>query len=269
MAYPRFRVSHTCDKMRLKSNGTNVYDSFSNPSNGTYEGYTVVPVADYINVVSGDFSADNCHYLSENIVDKPVAGNTSFVTLVVALTPDSYYTYGYDGKISISASTPVVAGNSFYAVGIVDKDNGLEDFTIDPETNHVITFSTKNEADRYVNALNAGTASAITVSESEVSFKVAAPKHAATRSRQFESILFTGGQAYYRINICDEDGNMKVERNKYYKITVNSIKNLGFHSEELLRPLNPESDPENSSSAWIDVAFTVAPWDAVDQDVDL
>ena len=65
------------------------------------------------------------------------------------------------------------------------------------------------------------------------------------------------------------DGKAKVERNKFYKITVNTVKNLGVHSEDLLRPLNPDASLETSTSAWIDAVFTVAPWKEENQNVDL
>ena len=265
---PRFRVSQTCNKMRLKSNGKNIFDSFTGTSSGTYQEYTVTPNTDYSWAVQGDFKAEECQYLTENIVENPVAGNTTFVTLLLTLIPDKYYIYDYSGTLKKSDVTPT-DGSSFVAVGIVDATNGFEDFAIDPETKHIIVFQTPAEADKYVNALNGGSASAMTVSESETPLGIAPATRAGGDNHKFQSITFTGGQAYYRINIKHSDGTVKVERNNFYKITVNSVKNLGFHDESLLRPLNPETSLENSSSAWVEAVFIVAPWDQVEQDVDL
>ncbi|MDE7410057.1 MAG: hypothetical protein K2N09_08540 [Muribaculaceae bacterium] len=259
----QFRVSQTCDRMRVRPNGTDVFESFTTHTNGTFDGYTVVPDNQFLPVVTGDFTADGCHYLSENIVSNPVAGNTTFVTLSVPVTPDFYYIF--DGKLTKgSAGMP---NSSFYAVGVVDENNGFEDFVIDPDTKHVITFNSTSDVNRYVNALNGGNTFAVTVSESEAPFRAAATSD--VQIRQYQIIHFMSGEAFYRINIKDADGALKVERNKFYKIAVNSIKNLGCHSEALLRPLDPSADADSSTSAWIEAVFTVAEWDEVEQSVDL
>ncbi|MDE6291766.1 MAG: fimbria major subunit, partial [Muribaculaceae bacterium] len=65
------------------------------------------------------------------------------------------------------------------------------------------------------------------------------------------------------------DGTYKVERNRFYKIEVKSIKNLGVHSEDLLRPKDPTCSLGNLTSAWIETVLTVAPWEEVNQDADL
>lgn len=147
----------------------------------------------------------------------------------------------------------------------MDENNGFEDFVIDPDTKHVITFNSTADVNRYVNALNGGNTLAVTVSESESPIRAAAVSD--VEIRQYQIIHFMSGEAYYRINIKDADGALKVERNKFYKIAVTSIKNLGAHSEALLRPLNPAVDTDTSASAWIEAVFTVAEWDEVEQSV--
>ncbi|MBD5275966.1 MAG: fimbria major subunit [Bacteroides sp.] len=261
-----YRVCQTSDKMRLKYNGTDVFESYGKNDGGTYEGYSKGGVNDNKLVVKGAFTAADCQYVPENIVKNPVSGNTTFVILSVNLIPLSFYEYYVE--LTSSANTEQNA-LSFYAVALVDEENGFEDFVIDPSNKHVIVFKSSADADRYINALNGGQASAITVSEAENPMKAAAAKAQDGGTRQFQKVFFTGGMAYYRINISDSEGALKVERNKFYKIAVNSIKNLGFHDLNLLRPKNPESDPGHSTSAWIESVLTVAKWDEVDQDVDL
>lgn len=261
---PIYKVSQTCNRMRLKSNNTNVFNfADRSDSDGTYEGYTVDKDTQ-MTVIKEDFSKDNCLYLSENIVDEPVAGNTTFVTLVTYLQPLYVYSYFY----SLSKTE---AGNNvmnFYAVALVDDVNGLEDFAIDPGTKHVITFTDLQHAERYASALNGGNASASTVSQSETQLTNASFTRAEYDPTQFHVVYFDNGKSFYRINIKDGD-IAKVVRNKFYKITVNSINNLGFHSEDLLRPLNPEASLESANSALIDTKFSVAPWDGVSQEVNL
>ncbi|MDE6022751.1 MAG: fimbria major subunit, partial [Muribaculaceae bacterium] len=147
--------------------------------------------------------------------------------------------------------------------------NGLEDFAMDPATGYVITFKSDTDADAYKNALNGGDASAITVSESESALRAPATRASEVTHKEFSTVKFENGRSYYRINIYTDGTELKVVRNKFYKITVNSISNLGFHDENLLRPTNPETDPNNASSAWIEAQLSVQPWDEEKQEVDL
>lgn len=261
-----YRVCQTCNSMRLKPNGNDVFSSFENHTDGTFEGYEVGKSVDTKLATTGNFTAENCHYISENIVKNPVSGNTTFVIINFPLIPLNFYSYY--GTLS---STPNTSTNcvSFYAVGIVDENNGFEDFAIDPSNKHVIVFNSDKDAQRYADALNGGQTSAITVSESEGAMRAPAAGASDVQVREFQPVLFTGGVVYYRINITDSDGALKVERNKFYKIAVNSIKNLGFHNESLLRPKDPNSDPGHSTSAWVESVLTVADWESVDQPVDL
>lgn len=262
-----FWVSQTCDKMRLKPNEADVFDVFNNHNQGTFTGFTAVPDDNGTGVVAGNFTANNCQYLSENIVKEPKAGNTTFVILGIKLTPINNYSYDQYNKILTSSPT---TGDvySYYAVGLVNAENGYEDFAVDPENHHVITFTNKNNADEYVKSLNGGTVSVSTVSEYDSPMKASVTEGSDINVRQFETIPFSQ-DVYYRINISGEDGKYMVERNKYYKITVNSIKSLGCHSKEMLRPTNPSAEFNKSTSAMIQAAFKVAEWDEAGQNVDL
>lgn len=267
---PSFNVSQTCNKMRIVADYTSDIPTAetSSPGAGTYKGYSVGNGLDYKEVTSGDFSASDCHYISENIVQNPVSGNTTFVSLCIPLKPDKYYTYEAE-TATLNVANEGQEGASFYAVGIIDVLNGMEDFALDQSTKHVVVFKTPEEARDYADALNGGDASATTVSEYETPLR-AVSEYSETNARQFSVITFDEGKAYYRINIKNKEGKFMVERNTFYKITVNSlVKNLGYHSEELLRPENEESTPENSTSAWIGVKLTVVQWDEVGQEAKL
>lgn len=261
---PTFRVAQTCDKMQIKHDGSDVITNYQDAGNGSFIGYTAISNEDFEYVKPNDFSADFCKYLTENIVSNPTSGNTTFVVLKAVFIPTAFYTCQSNATPQISSTQPSTYANTFYAVGIADPTNGYEDFTIDPSNKHVYVFQSDTDALNYATALNGGVVSAMTVSEDDAPMK--APRTRA--SNNFQVMKFEGGNAYYRINITDGDV-MKVERNKYYKITVNSIKSLGAHSEDMLRPTNPNSDFYTPTSAMIGAAFKVAEWDEVGQDVDL
>lgn len=267
---PTFRVSQTCGMMRLVADYDNDLQAsyLDSDGDGTYDGYSVGGDLQFLNTVTDNFTATGCHYLSENIVKDPVAGNTTFVSLCIPFTPESYYTYDEDRNFLSNTLMPGEVGKTFYAIGIVDRKYGLEDFVLDPENKHVVVFKGEYDAENYKNALNGGSASAITVSETESPLGAPSANY-DVNVREFSVVEFTGGKAYYRINIANADKKMMVERNKFYKIAVNSVRALGYHSEELLRPLEPESDPGNSTSAWIATVLSVAPWEEVDQPTDL
>lgn len=84
-----FRVCQVCDQMRLVADHTkDIQDSYTDSKvKGTYDGYTVCPNETFINAVKTNFTAKDCHYLTENIVQNPVAGNTTFISLRVPFTP--------------------------------------------------------------------------------------------------------------------------------------------------------------------------------------
>lgn len=264
-----FYVAQTCDMMRLKPNDNDVM-SFESPNSGTYNYYTLSHAVKSIRISDGDFTAENCCYLSENIVKNPVSGNTSFVVLTIQLYPTNIYSYNkYSNSLT---STPNTNSNmmSFYAVGLLDRESGLADYAIDSTNKHVIVFNDKTNADDYVKSLNGGEASAMTVSQTDSPLKTIATKAGEDNTRNFETIMFNNCMVYYRINISDENGAFKVERNKFYKIMVNSIKGLGSSLEPLLRPTDPETDLSDiPTSAMVNAMFNVADWDAVDSNVDL
>lgn len=268
---PTFCVCQTNDKMRLVADQSkDILSSYVDSNgDGTYDGYTVCHDTDYKKVVTSAFTANGCHYVTENIVQNPVAGNTTFVSLCVQFTPQKNYYFDETTSSPKVSSGIITEGVAFYAVGIVDETYGFEDFALDPDTRHVYTFATKEDADKYCNALNGGESSAITVSETESPLRAPGAGTYDVNHRNFQSVEFTGGKAYYRINIYTAGANMKVERNRFYKIDVKSISSLGFHSEKLLRPNDPTSDPGNSTSAWIETVLTVAPWDETSQNANL
>lgn len=265
---PSFRVCQTNNKMRLEHDPANEVHDFSNAteSNVFSVGYSSCSDLDFKLAVS-DFTAEGCHYISENIVKNPVAGNTTFVSICVPMTPVKYFTYDSDSKLTLTDESGV-KDQDFYSVGVVDRKYGLEDFAMDSTTGYVVAFKSETEANAYRNALNSRDTSAITVSESETPLRAPIARASEVNHKEFNTVKFDKGRAYYRVNICT-GAEMKVERNKFYKITVNSISNLGFHDESLLRPGDPTSDPGNSTSAWIEAQLSVQPWGEEKQTVDL
>lgn len=273
---PEFKACLTNDLMRVVANGYDVIETYvDNDGDGAYNGYSLGKESDYVNAQNSGFTSDGCVYMSENIVNNPVNGNTTYLCIQIPLCPSKYYSFEEGSEYPLATEEAGIEGTTFYAVGIVDAYNGLADYVVDANTKHIITFKDKNQADRYSIALNGGDSSAITVADSETPLSAPATRaeeQSDIQVRQFQTVEFSAGNAYYRVNVGDQDKSAKdakVERNKFYKIQINSLRTLGYHTEDMLLPQNPEQDIDIQSSAWIETTFNVVEWDEVNQDVDL
>lgn len=271
-----FKAFQLNERMRVLHNGEDVLESYTDTNNnGTYDNYTL-GVGNYLGAVTSDFTAAGCAYMSENIVSKPLSGNTTFLGIRFATTPEKYYTYDTSGLYLKTMDETPAASTTYYAVGIQDKINGLVDYALDHQDNHILTFKNQIDAENYKNSLNAGDASAITVSQTEKPLMVASVLKKASETSKFEVIKFDSGYAYYRVNISHEEKTSdktvmkkKVMRNRFYKVNINSVKSLGFSSESLLCPSNPEAVLDAEGSSWISSSITVDEWKEVEQNVDL
>lgn len=269
-----FKAKQTCERMLIKHNGSDIFTTFkeSELNKGTYENFSLMANAKYIAAVSSGFTAAGCEYMSENIISRPLSGNTTFLSIKIATTPQKYYSFSAgDAAPNIIEGEIPATGSTYYVVGIIDRVNGVSDYTVDSQS-HVITFKDQEDAQRFVTFLNTGEVSSMTVSQSESLMKTPAVR-AGEATAQFEVSTFTNGEAYYRVNIAhkEDDGDLtyKVERNKFYKVSINSVKSLGFCEESLLRPSNPAAVLDAEGSSWISASFEVAKWEQVEQDVDL
>lgn len=280
---PQFAVYQTSNLMRVVYSDSDVHSTYTDKDeDGTYDQYTVKNT-DYIEASAGAFTADKCKYMPENYVVDPKSGNTTFMGVKVPLIPGKYYSYASDTQKLTSVDNSATVPATFYAVAIVDKVNGLADYAVDASSlshKRVITFANETDANSYRDALNGGDSSGITVSQSETGMQAPRRKAEASSGLQFQTVTFNEGIAYYRINIGENvptqvDGETvdvfkpRVLRNKYYKVQLNSIKNLGLPEESLLRPTDPEVDLDNQMSSWIETTFNVVEWTHVAQDVDL
>lgn len=273
-----FKAFQLNQRMRVVHNGTDVFDSgvsnfVDNSKDGTYDNYSR-GVGDYLTSIESDadFTAAGCAYMSENIVSVPKSGNTTFLSVRFATTPEKYYTFiSATSKVEESDDEPV-ASTTYYVVGIQDKENGFVDYTIDASNNHIITFSSLTDATAYMNSLNKSESSAVTVSQTETPLMAPKRNTRAGDAPKFEVVTFDKGYAYYRVNIAHNDvsGDVyKVMRNKFYKVNINSVSGLGFGSENLLCPTSAGNDINPEGHTWISAKITVAEWDEVEQDVDL
>ena len=271
-----FRAFQLSQRMMVYNNGSDVFETYVDTNkNGTYDSYTL-GVGDYQDAVTSDFTAENCAYMSENIVSKPLSGNTTFLSIRLATTPEKYYAFD-SSKASLSTLTETPAPSAtYYAVGYQDKENGLVDYAIDVRNNHILTFKTEADAVSYMNSLNSGDAPAITVSQAEHPLTAPSGMRKASASGSFEVVTFTDGYAYYRVNIAHnvQSGDKTLQRkmvmrNVFYKVNINSVKSLGFSTEDLLRPHNPEAVLDAEGSSWISASISVADWKEVSQNVDL
>ncbi len=271
-----FKACQLNEKMRVVHNGSDVLDSYAdNNHNGTYDNYNNRESEAYLNAVS-DFAAEGCEYMSENIVAKLLSGNTTFLSIRFATTPEKYYSYNStDSKVEATSETPT-ASTTYYAVGIQDKTNGIVDYALDNSSKHILTFKNQADAAAYMNSLNSGDASAFTVSQSDSPMRISSRADETGNPLQFEVITFTNGYVYYRVNIAHQDtssetakSTFKVMRNKFYKVNVNSVKSLGFSTESLLRPSNPAAKLDAQGHSWISASISIADWDEVVQNEDL
>ncbi|MDE7346562.1 MAG: Mfa1 family fimbria major subunit [Muribaculaceae bacterium] len=271
-----FRAFQLNERMIVFHNGSDILDTYVDSNeNGTYDSYTL-GVGDYLNAVTSDFSAAGCAYMSENIVSKPLSGNTTFLSVRFATTPEKYYSFDTSKSSLTTLTDTPVASATYYAVGIQDKENGLVDYALDHNNNHILTFKSEDDATNYKNSLNKGESSAITVSQTDKAMMVASPMQKAPRAANFEVVKFDGGYVYYRVNIAHEDSSgdktkqrKMVMRNRFYKVNINSVKNLGFSSEDLLRPSNPAAVLDAEGSSWISASISVEDWKEIQQNVDL
>lgn len=271
-----FKTFQLNKRMIVFNNGSDIFDTYIDSTNdGTYDNYTL-GVGEYLPAVSSDFTATGCAYMSENIVSKPLSGNTTFLSIRIATTPVKYYTYDTENSsVKESTDTPV-ASTTYYAVGIQDKINGIVDYALVPGSKNIVTFKTEEEAQKYMTSLNNGDASTITVSQTDKPMYAPAVAEEAGTAPEFEVIMFDKGYTYYRVNIAHEDTTgdspkqkKMVMRNRFYKVNVNSVKSLGFSSEELLRPKNPEAVLDAEGHSWISASISVEEWKEVVQNADL
>lgn len=271
-----FKAFQLNERMRVLHNGADVFDKYvDSNNNGTYDNYTL-GVGDYLNAATSDFSADGCVYMSENIVSKPLSGNTTFLGIRFATTPQKYYVFDAStSSVKTTLETPT-ASTTYYAVGIQDKTNGIVDYALYSGTSNIITFKNQEDAEKYMNSLNKGESSAITVSQTDKPLMAPSVTEEAATVPQFEVVKFDGGYAYYRVNIAHKESSgdsvvdkFKVMRNKFYKVNINSVNNLGFGSETLLRPANPEAVLDAEGHSWISASISIADWEHVEQIVDL
>ncbi len=271
-----FKACQISERMRVLHNGSDVLDVYvDGNNNGTYDNYSLRENEPYLSAVS-DFAAEGCEYMSENIVSKPLSGNTTFLSIRFQTTPAKYYTYNSTNSTIEELSDTPAAATTYYTVGIQDKTNGLVDYALDNASKHIITFKNQADAVAYMNSLNTGEVSAITVSQSDSPMNVASRADDTASPMQFEVITFTSGYAYYRVNIAhhEESGDsnkstIKVMRNKFYKVNINSVKSLGFSSEALLRPYNPAAALDAQGHSWIAASISIADWEEVFQNEDL
>lgn len=271
-----FKASQTNDRMMLVHNGSDLVSTYlDSNNNGTYDNYSINETpSDYLSSVTA-FSGSGCAYMPENIVAQPKSGNTTFLSVRIKTTPEKYHSFSTTDFAPKISSDVVTEGMSYYVVGIVDRENGVCDYTVDADAK-IIAFKDKTYADNYCSKLNNGTVSSITVSQTENQYRAPGVRAGETSTAEFEVFTFTSGYAYYRVNLAHKEKSgdstvmkNKVVRNKFYKVNINSVNNLGFSTEALLRPTNAAASLDAHGSSWISASMSVADWDSVEQSVDL
>lgn len=237
-----FKVFQTNDKMRLISKGD--ISTFEDNGTGTFSGYTFDDGREYIKVTD----KSEYQYLSENIVENPKSGNTTFVCLRISVRPESVWEltdWNTLNKWDDFKQRPA----SFYAIGLVKKDNSDKVIDYYRDGDYIKCYTSEAAANKDISD-NSGN---------------------LLDGYEYKPIGFDNGYMYYRINIAEGTGDAKkykVTRNKSYKITIESISDFGAPTVEALCPADPNTaldEEESVSSAWGDATFTVVNWDSSDQ----
>lgn len=273
----QFAILQTPNIMQLVPNTSDLINfATAGVSDGIYEGYTRNPLkisnSQTYNTCETSVNASNCQYMPENIVKNPVSGNVTFASVKVQMTPKKLYSYDSGSKSLSVSSSSLPAGGTFYALAIHNLENATIDYVLDND-NNVICLSNCDEASDFYLAMNDGGVDFSMKSASDVAAgKSAANSRAGTRSLKYELSTFTNGYAYYRVNIAKkaEDNVLcRVDRNTFYKITLNSLNSLGSCQESFLVPSDPATPLIVSNTAWIDASISVVDWTSVDQSADL
>lgn len=273
----QFAILQTPNTMQLVPNTSDLINfSTAESEYGIYNGYTRNPLkvsnSQKYNNCDASFSASNCQYMPENIVKTPVSGNVTFASVKVQMTPKKLYSYDNGSKSLSVSSSSISADGTFYAVAVHNAENATIDYVLDND-NNVICLSNYNEASEFYQAMNDGGVDFSMKSASDVAAgKSAASSRAGTRSLKYELSTFTNGYAYYRVNIAKKAGDnvlCRVDRNTFYKITLNSLNSLGSCQESFLVPSDPTTPLIVSNTAWIDASISVVDWTTQDQSADL
>lgn len=258
---PSFKVCQINKKMQLVSVEISSADLEDGNENGVYDNYEQHG-SDYIAINSTDAQPQ---YMSENLVENPTSGNTTFLSVKIRLTPSSlWYISGTNLGEAIysttgSGASVVKPGETFFTIGIYDENNNFIEFVKDPNTNaKILCFRTSQACDKFISS-GAGRYSKPT---------------ALPDGYEYKPIEYTDGYSYYRVNISDVTDNVKyyrVLRNAYYKLKIGKVTSLGYPSEDDLFPSDPDSslEIEETVSILSGVTFELNSWDDYEEDVDL
>lgn len=273
----QFAILQTPNTMQLVPNTLDLIDFTTvGNSSGIYIGYTRNPLqvssSQKYNTCDASFSASNCQYMPENIVKNPVAGNVTFASVKVQMIPKKLYSYSQTTNLLSVSSSSLPADGTFYVAAIHNKENATIDYALDND-NNVICLPNYSEALAFNDAMNSGGVNFSMKPASDViAVKSAASSRKGAKSLSYEPQAFYFGYAYYRVNIAKKDGDntlCRIDRNTFYKITLNSLNSLGMTEEGFLVPSDPTTPLIVSNTAWIDASISVVDWTTQDQSADL
>lgn len=258
---PSFKVCQINKKMRLDPVEISSADLEDENENGVYDNYEQHG-SDYIAINSIDAQPQ---YMTENLVQNPTSGNTTFLSVKIRLTPSSvWYISGTNLGEAIysttgSGASVVKPGETFFTIGIYDENNNFIEFVKNPNTNSkILCFRTSQACDKFISS-GAGMYS---------------KPAALPEGYKYKHIEYTEGYAYYRVNISDGADDAKkyrVMRNAYYKLKIGKVGSLGYAKESDLFPSDPDSSLEavETLSILSGVTFNLDGWDDYEEDVDL
>jgi len=250
-----YKVFQTNNKMYLKagkSDAAQPYEDKVDPT-GTHDNYTFDDGSEYVAAIglNKPFTNGDCQYMPENVVTNPASGNTTFVAVRMGATPQRLSSYTSGSNITTSTSNWYKPA-TFHTIAVLESGTEkLIDFVKAKynNTEYICCFTDKTHADSFVenNSSNLPTGC------------------------KYEVFTYKDGDVYYRINIKDKnDAKPQVLRNKFYKITLNSVKTLGMPSVEKLCPTKADSKLDESAvdmGGIANASFTVTDWSQAEQSV--
>lgn len=259
--YGQYAIQQTAKKMRIDWHSDYTDGSTGTSSSGVYNGYNTS--SEYSNTVTA-FSATNCTYLSENWVESPTTGNTTYAGVKFTVTPKAYSEWSSTDNKLVDATSSASEDGTFYTVARRNRWHGYIYYALVDNKN--VYFTSEADATAYATALNGET-----LTDADDSLTNTTQQADAGFLGKYEVVAFTGGDVYYRVNLQRSTSTTlsdkyRVDRNNFVQISIDKINALGKPSDGIV-PGNPDEPLE--SETYIECTFTLRPWYIVPMGVEL
>lgn len=244
---PNFSVAQIAKQMYVERGSlfTPTGTKVSTGDTGTYPGYTLLNASTNLTWHPGlaEFVPDyeSSAYVSENVNEKPVIGNTTFAIVRLKATPKQVYLTSTANGIQYGGT--LNADGTFYVLARHEAETGSYIYLSDDDFN-LIYFPSNGDASAFMTEKNLA-------------------------ADGYEVYEYKNGEAYYRVNLISDlnegastSEKYRVLRNNFYKITVTDIKALGANTAPGLIPSDPDQPLEADS--WLAAEIGIEDWEVVE-----